>query len=162
MKKLVMLGVVLTLALVVAAPALAAHLTGLRIENGTNGDDATTGTNRGDGLFGKGGDDAIRGRDAADFLDGDSNDTNTVRGVGNDAITGGTGADSIYGGPDRDALFGGRGDDFINDGRYRDGGAPTRGDGARDAIDCGPGQDTVRAESIDAVDDDCERVVRRP
>lgn len=162
MKKMVMLGAVLAMALVVAAPALAAHLTGLRIENGTNGNDVLTGTDRRDGLFGKGGDDVLRGRGAADFLDADSNDANTVRGVGNDTVSGGAGADSIYGGPDNDSLSGGRGDDFINDGRYRDDGAPTRGDNSRDAIDCGPGRDTVRAERIDAVSNDCERVMRRP
>lgn len=162
MKKMVMLGAVLAMALLVSAPALAAHLTGLKIENGTNGEDVLTGTDRRDGLFGKGGDDVLRGLGAADFLDADSNDANNVRGSGNDTVSGGAGADSIYGGPDSDALSGGRGNDFINDGRYRDNGAPTTGDNAKDAIDCGPGKDTVRAERIDAVSDDCEKVTRRP
>jgi Ca2+-binding RTX toxin-like protein len=157
-----MLGAVLAVALVVAAPALASHLTGLRIENGTNGDDVLIGTDRRDGLFGKDGDDVLRGLGAADFLDADSNDANTVNGSGTDIVSGGAGADSIYGGPDSDALSGGRGDDFINDGRYRNNGAPTTGDSARDTIDCGPGRDTVRAQRIDAVSSDCERVTRRP
>ena len=155
-----MLAVAVAALLVVAAPALADHLTGLRIQNGTNGDDVLIGTNRGDGLFGKGGDDVIQGRGAGDFLDGDSNDRNTVRGSGQDTIQGGNGPDDIYGGPDEDTLSGDSGDDEISDGRYN-GTEPTNGDGAVDTIKCGDGRDTVAAERRDIVANDCERVTYR-
>lgn len=155
------LAVVLAMTLALAAPALAAHLTGLTIQEGNNRANVLIGDDGGDGLFGLGGNDYLSGKGGADFLDADSNSANTNRGVGSDTVLGGGGADSIYGGPGSDSLSGGGGDDFINDGRYRDMGAPTRGDDARDSISCGAGVDTVRAEPGDAVSSDCENVTRR-
>lgn len=155
-----MLAVMLAVALAFAAPALANHLTGLTLKEGTSGNDALVGTSGGDGLFGRGGDDSIRGLGGGDFIDGDSDSTNTVRGFGRDAINGDSGPDRIYGGPRADALVGGLGNDFIADGRYN-GMNPTVGDRAVDAINCGAGVDTVVAEPRDAVNDNCENVTRR-
>lgn len=162
MKKVVTLATMLAIVMVFAAPALAAHLTGFDIQNGNNGDNLLRGNGDRDALGGLGGDDALYGGGGGDFIDADSNDLNTVRGKGGDLVRGGAGPDDIYGGPKGDALYGQGGNDFINDGNYRDMGAPTRGDNSRDAIYCGPGFDTVRAEPIDFVARDCEDVTRRP
>ncbi len=160
MKKVMVLAVMLALALVVAAPAMAAHLAGLNIKQGSGGDDVLVGTNRADGLFGRNGDDVLYGRGGGDFLDADSSMNNNVRGTGRDVVYGQGGPDDIYGGLNRDVLYGQGGNDEITDGRYN-GTNPTRGDNARDAIFCGPGRDTVTAERIDFVADDCEIVRRR-
>jgi hypothetical protein len=47
-------------------------------------------------------------------------------------------------------MRGGPGDDNING----------RGDAATDAVSCGPGEDTVLADSLDVVATDCERLKR--
>ncbi len=155
------LGAMLALMLVVAAPALADHLAGLKIKEGSNRDEILKGTRGADGLFAKGGDDILYGRGSGDFLDADSDAANTVRGRGQDIVYGGGGADDIYGGPKGDILRGQSGNDEINDGRYN-GTSPTKGDNARDIIYCGPGLDEVTAEPRDVVASDCEVVKRRP
>ncbi|WP_028067880.1 Ig-like domain-containing protein [Solirubrobacter soli] len=70
--------------------------------------------------------------------------------IGSDAaneLTGGNGADTITGGGGSDTLSGSHGDDVI-DAR----------DGVADRVSCGPGADTVLADSIDQVGEDCESV----
>lgn len=57
------------------------------------------------------------------------------------------GADELYGGPGRDALLAGAGDDFVES-----------GDGERDLVLRGKGDDTVSADSADLVSRDCETV----
>ena len=103
---------------------------------------------------GGGGDDFLKSSDGADRLDG---------GAGADAIDGGFGDDTIVGGAGSDTLQGdhpagecgiywcrvGSGNDTI-DAR----------DGERDSVTCGPGADTVKADSADAVAPDCETVER--
>lgn len=59
--------------------------------------------------------------------------------AGDDPLFGGGGDDEIHGGPGRDLLLGGDGDDFIE-----------AKDGARDVVDCGPGDDVA---SVDGGED---------
>ncbi len=68
-------------------------------------------------------------------------------GDGNDRITGGDGDDTLLGGGGADFADGGRGDDSID-----------VGDGVADSAWCGRGFDSVRAETLDALDLACESV----
>jgi hypothetical protein len=68
-------------------------------------------------------------------------------GEGDDRITGGDGDDVLLGGGGADFTDGGRGDDSID---LRDGGS--------DSAWCGRGFDSVRAETLDALDRACESV----
>lgn len=96
------------------------------------------------------GDDNLRGTDGRDALAGRAGD-DVLRGFGGrDALAGGPGEDDLFGGSGQDALNGGRGNDFISDGN----------DGVADAIVCGGGVDTVRADRVDELRG-CERVTRR-
>jgi hypothetical protein len=92
-----------------------------------------TGTPRADRLVGSAGADTIDGRAGNDVLDGLG---------GNDLLIGGLG---------RDRLSGGRGDDSL----------AANGDGARDTVACGPGQDIVDADLADSVAKDCEVLSRQ-
>jgi Ca2+-binding RTX toxin-like protein len=99
--------------------------------------DRLTGSNRRNTLAGGGGRDALIGLGGGDTLDG---------GAGADRLEGGDGADALIGGAGLDLLIGGAGNDR----------AEAR-DRRRDAVECGPGRDTVFADRIDRVDDTCER-----
>ena len=68
-------------------------------------------------------------------------------GEGDDRITGGEGDDTLLGGHGADFADGGRGDDMID---VRD--------GVSDSAWCGRGLDSVRAETLDALDLACESV----
>jgi Tol biopolymer transport system component len=82
----------------------------------------------------------LRGTDGPDVLRG---------GRGNELVCGSAGPDRLSGGSGRDRLFGGAGDDRI-----------AARDGAFDVVGCGPGRDSVSADSRDLVGIDCERVAR--
>jgi hypothetical protein len=86
------------------------------------------GTRGDDTLTGSGGDDVIIGK------------------AGNDRLRGLAGNDTLVAGPGRDRLMGGRGDDTINS-----------RDRARDTAGCGPGWDTVVADTKDVVPASCEQ-----
>lgn len=85
-----------------------------------------SGTSEPDTLTGRAGSDALSGLGGGDDL---------WCGGGSDALRGGSGDDQINGGRGKDALLGGSGEDQIH----------ADGDGARDAVHCGPGRDTVFA-----------------
>lgn len=102
------------------------------VRDGGSGNDTLLGTSATDYLSGHSGNDALYGYGGADYLSGHS------------------GSDSIYGGSGRDRIAGHSNNDFISDGN----------DGVKDYIDCGSGTDTVRADSVDVLDN-CERVTRR-
>jgi Ca2+-binding RTX toxin-like protein len=91
-----------------------------------------SGTPRPDRLRGTAGADIMRGRAGADVLYGLA---------GNDTLIGGTGKDRLHGGTGNDTL--------------------SARDGLRDTITCGTGRDTVNADPVDRVANDCERVLRR-
>jgi hypothetical protein len=71
-------------------------------------------------------------------------------------ILGGDGDDRLQGGDADDALLGGGGGDFA-DGGDGDDSIELR-DGISDSAWCGAGRDSVRAETVDALDVACERV----
>lgn len=82
-----------------------------------------------DSLFGGGGNDILRGLGGNDRLDGGAGNDHLFGGPGNDVIRGGAGRDVISGGPGRDTI--------------------DSADGVRDTVDCGSGNDTVKADSTD-------------
>lgn len=98
---------------------------------GTAGAANLSGGEAPDNLGGTGGGDVLLGRGGGDVVFG--------RG-GNDVVSGGAGGDAVYGDSGRDVLLGGPGDDHL----YAD-------DGQRDSVSCGPGRDTVFADTFDMV-----------
>jgi Ca2+-binding RTX toxin-like protein len=107
---------------------------GQRVCAGTDTSDRMLGTRSEDNIQSRGGEDQIYGGRAGDLA---------VGGTGNDVVNGMKG---------RDRLAGGYGNDVIHTGGL---------DGARDAVNCGPGRDTVyRERRLDTVSDDCEEVRR--
>jgi hypothetical protein len=89
--------------------------------------------------------------DAGDFDDSVSVSASApatlLGGEGDDRITGGDGDDTLLGGGGSDFADGGRGDDSIDS-----------SDGVSDSAWCGRGFDSVRAETLDALDLACESV----
>ena len=108
------------------------------------GDDKLYGGTGNDDLDGMRDDDALSGQDGTDTLDG---------GLGTDSLQGGEGGDYIFDGPredrNRDTLNGGEGNDVL---------FSNNRPAARDNVSCGPGFDTVEADSADRVAPNCERV----
>lgn len=78
-------------------------------------------------------------------------------GAARDLISGGRGADCLSGGRGRDKLSGGRGKDKLSGGAGSD--TINVADGKRDRVNCGKGNDTVRADRVDRLRN-CERVKR--
>ena len=147
-----------------------------RLRRGTRRPETLRGTPRGDRLLALGGRDrvlAFAGRDCliggpgADVLDGGKMDDRLEGGRGHDRLLGGDGgdtlgggdrADLIRGGPGADRLFGGDGKDRFLGGGGKDS-IDSRGF-LRDRVKCGGGRDKVRADRLDIVARDCERVIR--
>ena len=154
MKKLIVLCASMTIALlVVGTVALAAVI------NGTAGDDTLNGTNVSDSIFGHGGNDTINGRGGQDEVWGGSG-SDTVYGQGtNDTLHGEGGNDTTQGGPGNDELRGGDGVDILTGGADDDRLYDKGGNAAEsDRFNCGPGNDTVRADPTDRVLSSCENV----
>lgn len=128
-----------------------------RCVDGTDWNDNLVGTRSGDFFVAGDGDDVIHAGDGMNvvqaqwgsdtILSGSGIDTIDAGG-GNDVIRSGGGEDFIDPGPGRDVVFAGRGADHI-----------VANDGERDVIDCGPGDDRVRADVRD-VTRSCEHVTR--
>src|SRR5215211_3350050 len=93
---------------------------------------------------------SITGTDHTDILSG-TKQAERISGLGGgDQITGG-GSDNLIGqGGDAsvDRFYGGRGDDIVQ---------PRDIPAVKDKVYCGPGTDTVYADTADVVGDDCER-----
>jgi len=107
----------------------------------------------GSSFVGGPGADRLTGFDLDDRIDG---------GAGADRLVGGYGHDRITGGPGRDTILGDT-NDACSWAECR----PPYGndridavDGERDQIDCGVGRDVVRADRVDVVARNCEKVVR--
>jgi Ca2+-binding RTX toxin-like protein len=126
--------------------------------NGTEGDDNEQGTSGDDVISGRGGDDEIEGDQGDDDLCGDQGDDHMKGGSGNDVMNGGAGNDDIEGQGGNDLLIGGKGHDVLGGGPGRD--RIRARDGVRDRINCGAGDDTVRADRSDVVASNCEHVSR--
>jgi Ca2+-binding RTX toxin-like protein len=103
---------------------------------------------------GNGGDDTLDLSDADDSIDG---------GAGNDHIEGGNGNDRIVGGPGADWIHG---DEPGGECSYIYCKLPSGNDtidvrdGEADQVSCGVGTDTVLADAIDTVSNDCETINR--
>jgi Ca2+-binding RTX toxin-like protein len=70
-------------------------------------------------------------------------------GLGKDSVYGGSGADNLIGQGGLDHFYGGSGADLV---QSKD--IPA----VQDFVNCGPGTDTVSADTADIVNDNCERV----
>jgi Ca2+-binding RTX toxin-like protein len=124
--------------------------------DGTEGDDNEQGTSGDDVISGRGGDDELEGDQGDDDLCGDAGDDDMKGGPGNDVMNGGAG--NVEGQAGNDLLIGGKGHDVLRGGRGRD--RIRARDGVRDRINCGAGDDTVRADRADVVASNCEHVSR--
>lgn len=147
---------------------------------GGDGNNNITGTNKNDELYGGKGDDTIsglagsddiRGQNGSDRLFGYSEGQTTQ--TDRDFVAGGDGQDLLVGSAGADELYGGSGNDRIISGPYEDAAedAVNGGDGndnisvanlpaSRDTATCGIGADTVVADSLDQIANDCEDVER--
>lgn len=123
---------------------------GKDVIHGGKGPDRLFGQGGGDRLFGARGGDLLNGGRGADRLDG---------GSGRDLLRGGAGTDLLIGGPGRDVIQPGPGMDVVRSGAGPD--LVMTRDDHRDRVICGAGRDTVRADLLDLVGPDCERVIRR-
>jgi Ca2+-binding RTX toxin-like protein len=116
---------------------------------GTAATDVVDGLGGNDRLFGYQGDDRIKGGAGDDVVNGGAGRDRLFGDEGNDVVNGGTGDDLLVAGKGRDQLSGGPGNDRL-----------LAQDGVRDVLRCGAGRDTVSADSVDVVGQDCE--VGRP
>jgi hypothetical protein len=98
---------------------------------GTKASEDLEGSAQGDRILAKGGDDVVRGHAGFDCLKGHSGD------------------DQLFPGLAGDLVAGGPGDDLVNS-----------RDGKRDKINCGPGDDVVRADQRDVLKG-CEQIIVR-
>ncbi len=123
---------------------------------GTPGPDSISGSPFKDFLNGYDGNDELDGLQGPDVLGGDLGDDRLDGGPGDDVLIGGPGNDIVIGGDGHDRVLAERGHDRISTGRGDD--IVRAEDRQRDVISCGPGRDTVLADTIDRVTGDCERV----
>ena len=107
-------------------------------------------------VTGDGGNNSLTGTEGGDLMKGL---------VGNDNINGLGGDDCIRGGPGADKEQGGDGNDQLNGGQKKDKLSAGSGDdlvkvraGRSDTVDCGGGNDSVRAGRNDKIADNCEKV----
>ena len=123
------------------------------VDGGSKGDgiDAENGNDHVDG--GKG-DDAIDGQGGRDSLHGEEGNDRVYGGFDDDRLVGGAGDDLLDGNTGLDRFSGGRGNDYI-DAQFneRESSQPVA-----DRIRCGPGRDTVKANTYDRIGRDCEVV----
>lgn len=128
---------------------------------GTGNDDVITGSPGNDYLEGSSGNDNIFGADGNDQVFGDSGNDTLSGGNGDDSLEGYSGDDVIDGGPGVDSIYG----DYNKCDAYScPGGSDkiTARDGLADNVNCGPGADTVIADTVDVIAQDafmqCESV----
>lgn len=114
----------------------------LRIENlfGSAYNDALTGSQDANFLYGYSGDDQIYGLGGNDRINGQDGNDALFGGGDNDVVIGGSGNDGLFGETGNDVLYGGDGDDYLSGG---DGGDVISGDSGHDQIDAGAGNDIL-------------------
>jgi hypothetical protein len=160
----------------VAPPPAAVARPCANVVKGTRDDDVLKGTVFGDRLVGgdgadllkgAGGDDCLEGGTGNDVLDGGDGDDRLAGDSGNDRLLGGKGDDKLTGGRGNDRLSGAGGNDTISGGPGKDTISAGPGndtinsvDGVREAVDCGSGRDTVRADRRDHLVH-CEKITRK-
>lgn len=115
------------------------QILGLESIVGGSGDDELKGDSDDNWLQGEGGNDRLTGRHGDDIPQG---------GPGDDRVKGSDGNDTVWGDAGEDDLDGGTGDDFM-----------ISNDGQDEGVDCGPGNDDVRNNSSDTLND-CELSTR--
>jgi hypothetical protein len=107
---------------------------------------------------GTGADSAASLSNTSDYLSGDQGNDVLDGGAGNDELRGEDGNDTLKAGDGNDKLFAGSGADTLDAGGGDD--AIETNDGVADKVQCGPGNDTVLADTLDELVD-CETVDRR-
>jgi hypothetical protein len=130
-----------------------------RCVHGTDGADRIRGTAQRDVIFPGAGDDRVWTGAGDDRIDTAYGRDVVEAGAGNDIVQTHGNDDRLDGGPGIDALHPGNGEDVVNGGRGSDW-ITVGGDGRRDFVRCGPGRDSVLADTEDRVARDCERVRR--
>lgn len=95
--------------------------------------------------------------DTTDFLIGPAD---VDGGAGADSITTAMSADEVDGGEGNDTIVGGAGVDDIKTGEHDDVIDLRDGAGGDKLLQCGPGTDTIQADTGDLVAADCENVTR--
>jgi hypothetical protein len=133
-----------------AAPATASAvpLAGVEVDAGDLDDSVSVAAELPARILGGDGNDALSAATTTTTLDGASAGAAVLDGgPGDDRLQGGDGDDSLLGGGGADFADGGEGDDSIE---VRD--------RVSDSAWCGAGRDSVRAETLDALDVACERV----
>ena len=93
--------------------------------------------------------DIFTGDQGNDVIDGGPGDDDLAGEDGSDTIKGGDGNDKLSDGSGVDTVDAGNGDDNVSS-----------ADGAKDTINCGPGNDTVLVDGLDELTE-CENVERR-
>jgi Ca2+-binding RTX toxin-like protein len=102
--------------------------------------------------------DSLTGNDRRNHLDGGGGRDRLFGLGGADTLLGGDGADQLDGGDGNDVAVGGAGLDLLALGAGND--TAEAVDTRRDGVECGDGRDTARADRVDRVAGDCERVSR--
>lgn len=148
---------------------------------GEIGDDVIGGRGGSDCLVGGIDDDVISGGPKGDAIDAENGNDRVVGGIGDDyvsaqdgrdRVSGGAGSDELYGGFADDRVSGGAGDDYISGNTGLDHLSGGKGDDyieaqyneresyapAHDVVRCGPGNDTVKANTYDRVAKSCEHL----
>jgi len=120
-----------------------------RCLDGGDGPDVLVGTVGGDVIIGGSGADTIRAGDGQKLIEAQWGDDDIRAGSGPDFVKGGDGNDTIRTGAGSDLVTPGPGNDIVYAGRGAD--HVLANDGQRDVIDCGPGDDRVRADKIDVL-----------
>jgi RTX calcium-binding nonapeptide repeat (4 copies) len=135
---------------------------------GNDGNDRLIGAGGNDALYGLNGNDRATGGAGNDIVSGDAGNDTVTGGDGRDNMSGGSGRDAVSGGAGSDRLQGAAGGDRISGGSGRDTISGAAGndrlsarDGVRDTVNCGSGRDTVRADTKDSINPNCERVARK-
>ena len=126
-----------------------------RCLEGSDGPDVLVGTVGGDVIIGGSGADTIRAGDGQNLIEAQWGDDDIRAGSGPDFVKAGDGNDTIRTGAGSDLVIPGPGNDIGYTGRGAD--HVLANDGQRDIIDCGPGDDRVRADKIDVLRH-CEHV----
>ncbi|HEV2293640.1 MAG TPA: hypothetical protein VGR35_07280 [Tepidisphaeraceae bacterium] len=109
--------------------------------HGGDGDDGLLGDAGEDTLIGANGNDVLRGHRGSDILYGEAGNDTLHGDEGGDYLEGGAGHDALIGGGEADELFGLAGNDRLF----------SAGDGFRDTVRGGPGDDSADADEADDV-----------
>ncbi len=146
MRRATILVLVGVLMLSLAAVAHAATI------KGTDGPDSISGTSKADKINALGGKDEVRGLGGADRITGGFGSDLIQGNKGNDTVRGAPGTDTVIGNAGNDTIFGGVGRDTL-EGRLGNDEIIAAGDGQRDQVNCGFGDDDVAVVDLNDVVD---------